>query len=138
MCPFYLLYYILAILIHTYCFSEYLPFDIKCHIFSGLYAPLYKGETSIFDFDTGDAARMYTAPGVTIRRNGSAYHGMVSVPGDEQPVCGGGPGSQPFFGFFLSDIVFGGTGRVGDSQAFQRLPDITDEEACQWPECTVK
>lgn len=74
---------------------------------------------------------MDAAAGIIVVRGLRGQDGTVRVPGDQNAAVFLRPLVQADFAIVFYMIIFGGAGRVEDSQIFQGPPDIADEETGQ-------
>ena len=62
----------------------------------------------------------------------------MGVSGDQVDIVLSGKGGKVFFCAILSDIVFGGTGRIKDAEVLKRAPDVAHQKTGEDPEGRVK
>ena len=118
-------------------FSQYLTGHLKALVLPGMKPPLDQCQSETGDFDAGDPIGGDTASGVQIGTAGGTGNGVVGMAGDQQTLMFTGPPGEPLFGLFLQSVVPGGAGGIWNAQSFQRLPEITNQEAGQLPQSTV-
>ena len=108
--------------------------NIEGSVLSGIQCPFDQSKTTVFDLDTGDAAWMHTAAGISVRGIFRIQHGAVCMTTDQRDALLFCKVSQPPFYFFLTGIVFGGAGGIQHAKVFQWLPDIADQKTGKPPE----
>lgn len=127
-----------AVFINADCLAKYLTHGIQGQIFSCSDAPFDERDAAVTDFNAGDAGGVHAASGIAVGCSFGADHGTVCMSGNEQSVILDGPVGQDLFRVFFSRIVFGGAGRIWDSELFERAPDIADQETGKRPERAVQ
>lgn len=113
-----------------------------CHIQTSVRSyrehPFCKGDAAAFDFQTGDAVRVYAASAVTVRKIRLRQGGAVGMPGNQENLFFFGKGLQPFFTGLLAGIIFSGAGGVENPVVLQWSPEVSDQEAGDRPEGGIK
>ena len=109
-------------------FSERNAFHEERLIRSCSQSPFDQCKAAVCDFNAGDPGRRYTAACIGIWGRRRSDHGMMGVAGNQQVMMLSGPVREPFFSPLFLSVVFGRTGRIGDSQLLQRTPQIADKE----------
>lgn len=96
-------------IIDTEWFGELFSCYGKRHIRVGGDCPFYQSQTAMGDFDASDAAWVYAASAVAVRRARIADHGAVGVTGDQDAVLVRGPVCEVLFDATLFRIISGST-----------------------------